>query len=296
MMRMANQIKGIGRATRALVILFALVLLVTGTSCRWLKSADNTNSNTANSNTSDTAAETSRTPPFATKEPERYQATMSLTGNLGDQAPSIPGLGNLTNRKMFIARDGDKRRVDYELIPGLKMAYLQLGTERYVLLPSKKMYAELKLDDKGNAVDPTRGLSSDFSPDKLLNESRTGSRYEKLGTEEVNGRTTTKYRVTTTAQTAEAKGMTTETLIWVDESLGMPVKSETTATGGERSGAKFTMELQDIKLDVPSATFELPQDYKKVEYKDISAQMFSSLPNLLGGDADENRNTKKAKK
>ncbi len=294
---MANQMILMRRALRALAILFTLVLLMmTGTACRWLKSESNTNGNTANSNAPETAAETSTTPPFATKEPERYQATMALTGNLGNQAQSIPGLSNLTNRRMFIARDGDKRRVDYEMIPGMKMSYLQLGTERYVLLPSKKMYADLKLDAQGNAVDPTKNVSPDFSPDKLLNNSRTGSHYEKLGTEEVNGRATTKYRVTTTARTGAAKGVTTETIIWVDESLGMPIKSETMATGGEASGAKFSMELQDIKLDVPSALFELPQDYKKVEYKDISAQMFSSLPNLLGGDADEAASTKKAKK
>jgi outer membrane lipoprotein-sorting protein len=262
-----------------------------------MKSASNANGNTANSNAAETANDTSTTPPFATKEPERYQATMSLTGNLGGQAQSIPGLSNLTNRQMFIARDGDRRRVDYELIPGMKMSYLQLGTERYVLLPSRKMYAELKLDRKDGAADPTKSITSDFSPERLLNESRTGSRFEKLGTEEVNGRTTTKYRVTTTGKTGEAKGVTTETIIWVDESLGMPVKSETTAAGGQSGGSKFTMELRDIKLDVEAALFELPQDFKKVEYRDISAQMFSSLPNLLGGDRDESAgSTKKGKR
>ena len=265
------------RNTRIILhLLLALTVLAAGAAC---KRSGNANSG-ANSNSSSTAGDASTTPPFATKEPERYQATMVTSGNMGGQDSTLSSLSGLvTNRQAFVARDGDRRRVDTELLPGVKVAYLQTPAGRFMLLPSKKIYAEIKLDDNNANSNPLGNQSSDFSPDKMLNEQRTGARYEKLGTEEVNGRTTTKYRVTTAPQTGEAKGVTTESIIWVDESLGMPIKAETTTTGGDSNGAKFSMELRDIKTEVDSSVFNLPSDYKKVEYKDIFSQLF---PSLLG--------------
>jgi outer membrane lipoprotein-sorting protein len=85
-----------------------------------------------------------------------------------------------------------------------------------------------------------------------------------------------KYRVTLTSKSDEGKGGTTESLIWIDDALGMPVKSETTVTGGQMNGVKFSMELRDIRQDVDQSLFELPPDYKKVDYQEIQRQMMSS--------------------
>ena len=265
------------RARPALLILFLLTLAVAAASCKRSGGAGNASGGDTAGNAP--AGETSTTPPFSTKEPERYQATMVIKGSIGGQG-NIPGLDALTTKEMLVARDGEKRRIDTELLPGMKVSYLQLASGRYMLVPSKKVYAEFKAGDNGDASDPSKNLSSDFSPDKLLNQSLGGAHYEELGKEDVNGRATTKYRVTTTGQTGEAKNVTTESLIWIDDSLGMPVKSETTLTGGSANGSKYTTELRDLKQDVDSSLFELPPDYKKIDYKDIMREIIPSVPGM----------------
>jgi hypothetical protein len=269
-----------------------LALLVAGTACRRSGVEGNANGGAANGNQATTADNTSKTPPFATKEPERYMATMVVTGSLGGDTPVIPGVSNLLSKEMKIARDGESRRVDYELIPGAKMSDLQIPSGHFMLLHSKKLYAEVKPGEAGDLTSAARNLPSDFSPEKLINEQSPGATYEKLGTEVVNGRTTTKYRVTTTGK-GEGRGMATETIVWVDESLGMPIKSETVSTGDQARGSKVTMELRDIKQEVDPALFELPKDYKKVSTTEIAGQMLPSLGGLLGGDGEENRNSRR---
>jgi len=55
----------------------------------------------------------------------------------------------------------------------------------------------------------------------------------------------------------------------VDEQLGMPVKSEMSSPGG----AKVSMELRDIKETVDETVFNLPPDYKRIEAREIFAQL-----------------------
>ena len=209
------------------------------------------------------------TPPFATKEPERYQAVRVITTGGGTETTTAAEPGSRT----FIARDGDRRREDYEAASGEKISYLQLPGSVYVLLPAKKLYAELRPENDGAAANErAENVPPDFSPDKLLNQARPESVYERIGAENLNGRATVKYRVTVRGATGASREVTTESLVWVDESLGMPIKSETTSTGGAASGARITMELRDIKETVDAAVFELPPDYRKVTSKELFTQ------------------------
>ena len=256
-----------GRVRLALSFLCLLTLWLGSASCKRSDVAGNQNGG-ANSNIA--ASEEMSRPPFATKEPERYQAVRVITGSTGGEGGSV-------NNQTFIARDGDKRREDYESANGLKISFLQLASVNYVLIPAKKIYAELTPEAGGEESERETSVPPDFSPDKLLNEARTEARYENLGAETVNGRATQKYRVTVRGKTGASKEVMTETLIWVDEQLGMPVKSETTSSnsgsnGGAATGSKVSMELRDIKETVDSGVFDLPQDYKRVDYKEIQAQ------------------------
>lgn len=278
-----KNIHSTARARAALVYLFLLTLGINAASCKRSGTDGNANANGSAGGATVTADETSTTPPFSTKEPERYQATMVITSSLGEES-NIPGMSRLTNKEVLVARDGEKRRVEMEIFPGMKVAYLQTGNARYMLVPARKVYAEFKPGGEGGASDPSKNLSSDFSPDALLNQSTGGARYEKLGAENVNGRATVKYRVTTTGKTGEAKSATTESLIWIDEALGMPVKSETTLSGGSSANSKYSMELRDIKQDVDQSVFDLPTDYRKVEYKDIQREIIPSVPGITDKD------------
>ncbi len=242
---------------------FLLTLLLATASCK--KSEVAGNQNAADGAASAAVGGTSSTPPFATKEPERYQATRVIMSSEGGETKLEGTAGSRT----LIARDGERRREDYEGASGEKISYLQLPEGTYVLLPAKKLYAELKPETGGLGDDRAASVPPDFSPDKLLNETRPESRYEKLGAENLNGRATTKYRVVVGGKTGAAKEMTTESVVWVDESLGMPVKTETTSSGRAGSWATVTMELRDIKDTVDAGVFELPPDYRKVETREL---------------------------
>jgi hypothetical protein len=269
-----------GHARTLLVHFLLLTFALFGSSCKRTETSGNGNADNSAGNTTAAVGETSTTPPFSTREPERYQATMVIKGSLGEGS-NIPGVSGLTTKEMLVARDGERRRVDTELFPGMKISYLQTATGRYLLVPALKVYAEFNAQDERGGASPSQALPSDFSPDKLLNQSAAGgARYEKLGAEDVGGRATTKYRVTIGGRTGEARNVTTESLIWIDEALGMPVRSETTVTGGAASGSKYTTELRDLKQEVDASLFELPQDYKKVEYKNIMRELIPSVPGL----------------
>lgn len=234
--------------------------------------------NTANANATGEAQDTAATPPFQTREPERYQWTRVITGTAAGEA----GSGNqpATSQSVFMARDGDRRREDYEILQGVKLTVLRLPEGSYTLYPAKKMYAEIG----GAGGGKQSQVPQDFSADKLVNAARNRARYEKLGTEELNGRATTKYRVTT--RSAEG-GESLETLVWVDESLGMPIKSESTTKGGAGGESKYTVEYRDIKLEADASLFVLPKDYRKVTQQEIQKETLANLPGLLGGDGEE---------
>jgi outer membrane lipoprotein-sorting protein len=252
---------------RTLVKVFLLTLLLTTASCKKPDVAGNQNA--ASGNGAGAVEGTSSTPPFATKEPERYQAVRVIESSGGTEAKDAVQQGSRT----LIARDGSKRREDYESPTGEKISYLLLPGATYVLLPDKKLYAELKPETNGEANRQTESVPPDFSPDRLLNETRPESLYEKLGAEDLNGRATMKYRVTVRGQVGAGRNVTTESIVWVDESLGMPVKTETTSTGGSASGARVTMELRDIKETVDAQLFELPEGYRKVETRELFTEM-----------------------
>src|SRR2546428_11175356 len=99
-----------------------------------------TEQKTANSSNQNAA---SSVPPFSTKEPERYQATRIFTSveyrnGAADSAPET------VTTKMLIARDGGKRREEYNSAEATTV-YLEIPTGRFVLLPSKRLYADLSV-------------------------------------------------------------------------------------------------------------------------------------------------------
>jgi hypothetical protein len=215
-----------------------------------------------NSNGESSASETitTSTPPFPTKEPERYRAIRVVTTGSSAGSSDLSGVGTSTSTT-FIARNGDKRREEYDLRSGEKIVYLEIPPRRFGLLPASKTYADLSaVQGETESANPQNDV--EISPDRLINEARPERHYQKLGIENLSGRPTTKYRVTLDQTT---KGtVSSETLIWVDEALGMPIKSVTRGTGPDNFAEVLT-ELKDISFDIDQGLFELPKDYRKVE-------------------------------
>ncbi len=206
-------------------------------------------------NTNETVV--SSTPPFQTKEPERYQATRTIT--------IVTATGETTITKNLVARDGELRRDETE-IAQRRVVYLYLPEGKFLLVPDEKVFVDLSKTDGAE----TSGLddASESSPDRLLHTDPVATSYQRLGNETVNGRTAEKYRVVVNSYAA-ANVSVDETLIWIDEALHMPIKSETTSSDGKR----VTMELLEIGLDVDRSVFRIPEGYEKITILDLPKRL-----------------------
>src|SRR5262249_41217135 len=147
--------------------------------------------------------------------------------------------GSAITQKTTIARSEIFRREETENNDSGTIVFLESDRGRFVLLPEAKVYSELT---DTSPIDPTEFESS---PERLLHPDTFVTSYQKLGSEMVSGRNTTKYRVAVNTATG-SNVSPSDTLIWIDESLAMPVKSETTAS----DGSHVTMELSNIALEV----------------------------------------------
>jgi outer membrane lipoprotein-sorting protein len=224
-------------------------------------------SQTANS-LRDSSSETitSASPPFQTREPERYRATRIITTIISPDS----GSGNSKIRKITIARDGGNRREEYETESGETVIYLENNAGTFVLLPSSRIYANLNNSadigvDVGAADEPSNSI------DSILNRVSSEATYRKLGAEHLNERATTKYRVTYVSN-GDSAASTQETFVWVDESLGMPIRSETSYINSGHS-TRVVSELRDITLDVDSRLFDLPAGFKNVTHQVFLEQL-----------------------
>ena len=133
---------------------------------------------------------------------------------------------------------------------------------RFVLLPDEKIYAEVAPDTSLPTNEDDDALER--SPEGLLHAETGNTSYQTLGKEAIGGRNTDKYRVVVNAPSAGNVSVS-ETLIWVDETLRMPIKSETKSSDGTR----VSMELSDISGEVDNVLFQIPKDYQKVTFAEF---------------------------
>ena len=235
------------RLTRCIAFFFALILL---TACRSAREGTSTDSS---------ASETvvSSTPPFQTKEPASYRATRTIT--------IVTPTGEKSVYTTLMAKDGELRRI---LTNGT--VYLETPQGTFVLLPDANVYADLAGETSiGSAQD---GEPFEISPEGLLHSdvSHTTS-YQRLGTEKIEGRDANKYRVVVNSSSGGSVSLS-ETLIWIDGDLNMPIKSETKSA----EGALVTMQLSEISLEVDKTMFQIPESYEKVTFSELQKRLKKS--------------------
>ena len=232
------------RLTRCTSLLLALLLL---NGCR---------SASEGTNTANSASEVivSSTPPFQTKEPARYRATQTVS--------IVTPKGEKNASTTLLAKDGELRRID-----SIGMVYLETPQGTFVLLPAGKVYADLA--GEASIGSAQEGEPFKLSPEGLLHSDvnpTTG--YQKLGTEMIDGRNANKYRVVVNSSSGGSVSVS-ETLIWVDEDLNIPIKSETKTA----EGAVVTMQLSEISLEVDKTMFQIPEGYEKVTFSELQKRM-----------------------
>jgi outer membrane lipoprotein-sorting protein len=231
---------------RALISVSLVFLVV---SCR-------SQSESVGTQTSASETVVSSTPPFQTREPDRYRAIRTITMVMSD--------GKTVITKTSAARDGDMRRSESE-VASKTLVYLEIPAGRFVLLPDEKVYADSSED--ANVEDDE---SLETSPERLLHVDGGSVSYQKLGTGTIEGRSANKYRIVVNSSGAASVSVS-ETLIWIDEALQMPLRSETKSADGTR----VTMELSDIQIEVDRRLFQVPDDYKKVAFSELRKTLAS---------------------
>ena len=238
----------------------------------------NTNTN-VNSNLSNVNSSNVSSAMVETKEPEQYQATVSLKlETSGSQAMTMPPL------KAEVARNGDDRRMEFGLPNGEKLIYLDKGGKQFVISPARKQYAELNQESLGFEV---RRM---LMPAQIVNQMKNVKGVERVGEEKVNGRDVIKYRYGTTTNTqTKAGNVETESYILVDKETSLPLRSETVAESQGNvqgvQGLRLVTELGNIRTESPAELFAEPTDFKKVAPEEIRQQvntLFSAAVAIIG--------------
>lgn len=237
------------RAQRSASLLFLPALLcLTIASCR-------TASDTTSSEPTKTDTVVSTTPPFQTKEPERYSATRTITTSGAN--------GEKYVFSTLIGRDGPTRREE-SASEQTRVVYLDSPEGRLILWPEQKVYAVLS----GNYGGPPPPEPEDNSPDSLLHADPMATTFERLGVETIAGRSTDKFRVVVNSPVREYV-KPSETLIWIDSELKMPIKSEMRSP----DGVVIVTELSDITLQPDKQLFQIPAEYEKIGFNVLQKQL-----------------------
>jgi hypothetical protein len=234
----------------------------------------NANSTAGTDNTNSTAE--SATENINTREPDKYAATLSFSIETqgGEKAIGIPSLS------MQVARSGDDRRVEFKLPDGTPLIYLDHDNRHYVILPTRKQYAELSKEATGIQVHKL------LTPGQLVEDLKKIKGLERAGEGPMDGRTAEKYRYSTTRETNTKAGeVKAEAFIYVDKETGLPLRAELLAeSSGDVKGvkaARVIAEMRDIKTDVDPAMFQTPAGYEQVAPEKVRQQI-DALTSAVG--------------
>lgn len=139
--------------------------------------------------------------------------------------------------KIFAAKD----KVRVEVPESITITRMDKNV-MWMLMPSEKMYMEHPFDPR-NVTATSEKVSGEIER-KLI------------GQETVDGKMTTKYRVT-----YEAEGVKETIFQWIDNASRIPVK--TAAVDGS-----WMMEYKNLKIGAqPDSLFEIPAEYQKFSYE-----------------------------
>lgn len=186
-------------------------------------------------------------------EPERYGARVTVsTGPPGDADHTL---------RFDLVKIGADRRAVFELQAFGPAIYLEKSGVSYFIVPERRQYAEL----------PRRSLLADL--DALLNpigiaeRLRTGTRYESLSDEVVDGRTTTKFRLT--------RDGIDESFLSVDLRYNLPLRSEFTGKTVQGAVVRVEVNMSGVEMVPDAALFDVPSGFTKVNAARLAAVLES---------------------
>jgi hypothetical protein len=246
-----------------------VVLALAVSACQ--KADTNVNANLANANTTPANANANSSPTslmIATREPEKYRATLvfSAETETGQKTVGIPTLS------AEVARRGSDRYLSFKLPDGSQLIYLEQGDKHLVIVPSRKQYAELTQEATGFQ------LQKMMTPGQIVSYLEKLKGVERVGEEQMNGRTADKYRYAATTNTSTSAGqVNTEAFAYIDKETGLPLRAELSseASGNVQGvkGARIVAEMRDISTTVDDTLFEVPAGLNKVPPEQVRSQI-----------------------
>jgi hypothetical protein len=187
----------------------------------------------SNENSSTTfASEPKSAYPFSVSEPTVFQADLVIrTGEI--------------ERKLSLARNGNSRRMDFDIGTENHRAVL-ITDKEYLLFFKRKSYEARTLSANATAVyDPLTAH---------MLSARDLSTFEEVGRKgEV-----VQYRLGVNEST------NSEVLVFFDEAIGLPVREEFYSIEGDARNLQYTVELENFRPHVDPAAFEIPGGFRKV--------------------------------
>ena len=257
------------------IYLVATIGLVSMASGCGTPSNTNTNSNTsiaANTNSTPANINANSSPEspssISAREPEKYRATLVFSAETGGGEKTI-GIPTLS---AAVARSGDDRRVAFKLPDGSDLIYIDRAAHHYVLLPTRKQYAELTPEAVGFQIQKL------MTPGQLVSYLEKLKGVQRVGEEPLNGRTAVKYSYAATVKTATQAGeVKNQAYVYLDKDTGLPLRTElfAEASGNVKgmTSAKIVAEMRDISTDVDPSTFEVPANLNKIPPEQIRGQI-----------------------
>lgn len=241
----------------------------------------NVTSNTTLTNSNSNASTTGTHQRFT--EPNTYQGVMRLTfETVGEQQnrTSLPPI--VAN----VARNGADRMMEFTLPTNEKVQYLEKANMKYIVLPSRKQYAELSQEALGFEV---RRL---MMPEQIVNQLTAIPGVTEAGEENLNGRQVIRYTYSRQMNTnTQAGTLETDSYFLIDKETGLPVRSETvsqSASGGNVqgvSGLRLVTEMTDIRTDPDPNMFNIPPDFQKIDPEQVKTQaniLFQAAAAVIG--------------
>ena len=169
--------------------------------------------------------------PFSTHEPDTFQTEVVIrTGEI--------------ERRITIARDGEKRRIDYDVDTDAHRAVI-VSDKEYAIDFKRKQISERELSGSGTLRKEVAGF---------LNV-RDYADFEEVGQQgsirEYHGRIN--------------ESDASEVSVFFDESIGLPVRQEFYSVNGDERKLQYSVELRDFRREVDPSVFIVPTGFKKVD-------------------------------
>ena len=185
----------------------------------------------SNDNTASFAASQSRNElPFATREPDVFQCEFVIrTGE--------------TERRITLARDGLRRRIDYDTGTDEHRAVL-ITSKEYLLYFKPKRYEERELSGGGG------------SGDSLLSHLLHMRDFTEFEEVKRDG-SVVQFR----ARINESDS--SDVIVFFDEAIGLPVKQEHYSLEGDKRTLRYSVELRNFRKEVDPGVFEIPAGFRK---------------------------------